>query len=207
MKPILLFFNVLLLGFSNMKLFHLTNNMKKLKISFLSFTIVTLVTLGSYAQTVETILDEKSLCSDIGRRVDDFTDEITLEISIQKHYGNGGVSPIEILKIIDKTKISYYLSLNTYSSYLNVEGTDATILFTDRTKWQRSAKIKTDVGYVNADGTEYRYSAFTALSKADLITFSTKNIEKFRLDIYDEEIIPSEAEKFQIYVKCLLKAK
>jgi len=150
---------------------------------------------------------EKPFCSGIGRSVDDFTDDVTFVISIPRGFGNFGMDPVRVIKTLSKTRTSYYLYFYTYSDFLVVYGEDAAVKFTDGTKWLRSVKIKTDLYPIRAHGVDYEYSVFIALTNADLITFSTKNIEKFRLDIFDEEINPIKAEEFKNYMKCMMKAK
>jgi hypothetical protein len=139
------------------------------------------------------------VCSKLERKMDDFTGVIKLNSPISNNYE---ISSMIIYKEIDKTKTSYFLSLRTKGSTVNVDGTGATILFDDGTKWIKPVKID-----VEAEEDGFEYSAFITLSQADLITFSTKKIQKYRLYIYDKEINTSEADKFKIYVNCIKEAK
>jgi hypothetical protein len=143
--------------------------------------------------------DEKAICSKIERQIDDFTGVVKLNSPISTNYK---IASMIIYKEISKTKTSYFLSLRTIGSTVNVNGTGATILFDDGTKWAKPVKID-----VEADKNGFEYTAFITLTQADLVTFSTKKIKKYRLYIYDEEINPSDADKFKIYMKCIKDAK
>ncbi|MBA0885348.1 hypothetical protein [Flavobacterium undicola] len=138
-------------------------------------------------------------CSKIDKQIDEFTNEIKFSSPIMS---DRQLSPTIIYKYINKGKSVYYLSLRTYGSTVNVNETGVIILFQDGTKWSRASKID-----VEAESNSYQYSAFITLTPADLITFSTKKIKKFRLYIYDEEVNSSDAEKFKLYTKCIKTAK
>lgn len=138
-------------------------------------------------------------CSKVDKQIDDFTNELKFSSPLM----NGRkLSPIIIYKHVNKGKAVYYLSLRTYGNTVNVNESGVIILFEDGTKWNRASKID-----VESDSNGYEYSAFITLTSADLITFSTKKIKKFRLYIYDETINPSDAEKFRIYTQCIKVAK
>jgi len=149
--------------------------------------------------TSEIVYDEKLFCSKIERQVDDFTDEIRLSSPISDDYK---VASMIIYKVISKTKTVYYLSLSANSSTVTVNGTGVTILFTDGTKWSKPDKVDVKAGSGGFD-----YSAFITLTQTDLVTLTAKAIKKYRLYIYDEDVNPSEADKFKIYVKCIREAK
>jgi len=138
-------------------------------------------------------LDEEIFCSKIDRSVDDFTDEIRLNSPI--------LSAMTIYKIIDKADTRYHLSLRTYGNTVIVDGSGVIILFTDGVKMTKSVKIN-----VEAKSKGYEYSAFITLTEADLKTLSTKKVNKFRLYIYDENVDSGSADKFKIYVKCIMDA-
>jgi hypothetical protein len=149
--------------------------------------------------TSKIVLDEKSICTKLERQVDDFTGAIKINSPISSNYD---IEPMIIYKDITKTKTSYFLSLSSYGSTVSTNGTGATILFTDGTKWTKPVKIDVEV---DKDG--YEYSAFITLTAADLTTFMTKKIKKYRLYIYDNIINPINADKFKIYVKCIKDSK
>lgn len=138
-------------------------------------------------------------CSKIDKSVDDFTSEIKFSSPM---INGRQLSPMIIYKNINKGKTVYYLSLRTYGSTVNVNENGVIILFQDGTKWSRGSKID-----VEADSNGFEYSAFITLTSADLTTFSTKKIKKFRLYIYDEEINSSDAEKFKLYTQCIKTIK
>ena len=93
------------------------------------------------------------------------------------------------------------MSLNTEGSTCVVDGSGATILFTDGSKMYKNVKIDIDA---NSDG--FRYSAFITLTQLDLATLSNKKIKKFRLYIFDQEIESTKSKDFTEYVKCIMKA-
>jgi hypothetical protein len=104
-----------------------------------------------------------------------------------------------IYKYVKKGKPTlYYLGLRTYGSTVNVYEKGVTILFDDGTKWYKQSKID-----VQADNNGFEYSAFILLNASDLLTFTTKKIKKFRLYIYDGAINTSDADKFNLFIKCV----
>lgn len=138
-------------------------------------------------------------CSKIEKEKDEFTSELKFSSPLM----NGRqISPMTIYKHINKGKAVYYLSLRTSGSTVNVNETGVIILFQDGTKWTRASKIDVDAGSNGFD-----YSTFITLTPADLSTFSTKKIKKFRLYIYDEEVNSSDADRFKLYTECIRNAK
>ena len=136
-------------------------------------------------------------------KIDKMTDEFTNEVKFSSPLMSGRqLSPMIIYKNINKGKVVYYLSLRTYGSTVNVNGSGVIILFQDGTKWTRASKID-----VEAESNGFEYTAFITLTPTDLTTFSTKKIKKFRLYIYDEEVNSSDAEKFELYTQCIKNAK
>lgn len=138
-------------------------------------------------------------CSKIDKQIDDFTNEVKFSSPLMS---GRQLSSMIIYKHINKGKTVYYLSLRTYGSTVNVNENGVIILFQDGTKWSRASKID-----VEADSKGFEYSAFITLTPADLTTFTTKKIKKFRLYIYDEEVNSSDAEKFRLYTQCIKTAK
>ncbi|WP_395042880.1 hypothetical protein [Flavobacterium sp.] len=138
-------------------------------------------------------------CIEIEKEIDDFTKEIKFSSPLMVE---NSISPIIIYKHIKNGKSVYYLKLRTYGSTVNVNEKGVIILFQDGTKWARTEEIDVD-----ANGGGFEYSAFITLTLADLNTFSTKQIKKFRLYIYDHEIDLEFADKFKSYVQCLKKSK
>ena len=134
------------------------------------------------------------LSKDIKKNKDDFTDDITIrtplgkDMSITKIIRNGSIIPI------------YYLNLETFGSTLNVNVNGVILLFKDGTKWIR-ANEKIDV---RVNGSKWVYSAFITLNKEDLQLFSTKEVNKFRLYIYDNNK-PDDPDKFVYYTQAIIK--
>ncbi|HEY1192616.1 hypothetical protein [Flavobacterium sp.] len=144
--------------------------------------------------------DESVFCAKLEREVDDFTDEIKISSPLMI---SGSLSPIMIYKYLKKGKPPlYYLSLKTSGSTLTVNGKGVIVLFDDGTKWLKPQN-KVDI---DATSNGYMYSSFIPLSTTDLATFTTKKIKKIRLYIYDGSVVPSDADKFTLFVKCLKTA-
>ena len=141
-----------------------------------------------------------ALCEKIERVVDEFTNEISINSPFSEADFN---SPVVLYKSIKNGKSVYYLSLDTYGSTLNVLEKGVSILFTDGTKFN---KPLTSID-VDADGDGYKYSAFIPLTLLETKFFTTKQIKKFRLYIYDEEVSTTFSEKFKHYVKCVIEKK
>ena len=139
-------------------------------------------------------------CAKIVKKKDDFTNELKFSSPLM----NGRkISSMIIYKNVNNGKSVYYLSLETNGSTVNVNITGVIILFQDGTKWERPAE-KIDV---KTGSKGFTYSAFITLTPADLITFSTKKIKKFRLYIYDEDVYSSDADRFKLYTECIKNVK
>ena len=150
--------------------------------------------------TSEIELDTEALCAKIERRVDDFTDQVSLNSPI---IDGRQLASMIIYKTIKGSKTVYSLSLQTYGSTVNVGESGAIILFDDGTKMNKpSEKISVDT-----DDRGFEYSAFITLSETEVKSLTTKKIKKFRLYIYDEEVNPGEADKFTHYVQCVIDKK
>lgn len=144
-------------------------------------------------------VDKKELCDEIDRTVDEFTDEIKMNSPI---ISGSSISSVIIYKTITKSRTSYYLSLHTNGNTLNVGESGVIILFTDGTKMNKPDKVDVEVADKDWD-----YSAFITLTQSDLQILSSKKIDKFRLFIYDEIVSKWLAEKFVVYVKCIMEQK
>jgi hypothetical protein len=134
---------------------------------------------------------------DIEKEVDDFTGDITMNTPI--------TNDVSIMKVIKKGQIkpTYYLDLETRGSTLNYNGKGVIVLFKDGTKWSKPDE-KIDTKVVKGDGWGYR--AFITLTEQDLRLFSTKEIDKFRLYIYDNHR-PDDTDKFIYYTQAIVKMK
>ena len=135
------------------------------------------------------------LTSSIEKKVDEFTGDIT--------YRSPALKDVSIIKYINKNTSTYYLSLETRGSTLNYDGKGVIILFKDGTKWVRPDE-KIEAKAIRGSG--WGYSAFINLSDQDLKIFSTKEIDKFRLYIYDN-MKPDDTDKFPFYVESIIKLK
>ena len=113
-------------------------------------------------------------------------------------------SSVVFIKIIENKKSpTYYLSLTTHGETVNVDGKGVIILFTDGTKWT----APNETIDVEAETSNFEYSAFASLTNADMITFQNKKIKKFRLYIYDKEVDVDLSDKLMVYAKCLSSLK
>jgi len=131
----------------------------------------------------------------IKKETDDFTGEVTITSPI--------LNDVSLLKVIKKGSSTpiYYLDLETGGSTLNYNVKGVIVLFKDGSKWSKPEQ-KIDVRV--SDG--WRYSAFITLTQQDLQLFSSKEIDKFRLYIYDNHA-PDETDKFVYYVQAITKMK
>ena len=133
----------------------------------------------------------------ITRKDDEFTGDISLfspltkDISIYKSIKAGNTNP------------EYFLNLKTIGLTLNYDGKGVIILFKDGTKWSKGdEKIKVNI--INGEG--WGYSAFIKLTKDDLILFASKEINKFKLYIYENNS-PQDTDKFVYYTQAIMKMK
>lgn len=139
------------------------------------------------------------ISENIDRNIDDMTNEIKISSPLS---GSSGIAPLHIIKIIKKGVPTYYLSLTATGSTVVVDGKGVIILFTDGSKLTKPLQeVDADVG---RNG-NFNYSSFITLTQTDLTTLSSKKIKKIRLYIFDEEIPPFEAQKFQMFVSAIKK--
>lgn len=137
------------------------------------------------------------LKKDIEIKIDDFENDTTY------------ISPDQVVKLIKvkkKTKESYYLSLKTYSSTSSLSNKGIILIFTDGTKWIKPEE-KIDIKYTESTYNSYQYSAFVSLSKEDIKIFSTKEIKKYRLYIFDREIDEELGLKIKFYTQIIKEIK
>lgn len=128
-------------------------------------------------------------CKDIKTEVDKFSGE-TRAIS---DYSDG----ISFMKITKDGSSKIYLAINQPGATLNVGKKGLILLLENDKKLERpNAKIKVEAGSSN-----YVYSAFIELSKAEIDLIKKNNIIANRLYIYDGEI--KDGEKLGLYLKCL----
>ena len=170
--------------------------------------LVSILSVTSIAQTTNQTIpsSEVAACPELEKSVDDFTGEISFSY-YPATSKNGFKMTVLIIKTINKAKVSYNLTLYAYGHDIEYSGTEVTVLFTDGTKWKRYDKIDVDVGNVEVFGEEFKYRTTIPLTNQDLVLFSTKNIKKYRLEFFDEELDPDMAINFAKYVKCVRTAK
>jgi hypothetical protein len=141
------------------------------------------------------IIDKDFMCKKIYKNTDDFDGTVRIGSPIM---ANGKVLPVQLSKNISEGKVTYYLSLRTTGETVSVDGNTAIVLFTDGTKWTKTVAIDVEAGKNGFD-----YKAFIELSETDLTVFRTKQVNKFRLHIYDETLDTVTAENFMIYLECI----
>jgi len=177
--------------------------MKRLVYTFLALTVA----FSSLAQTGNTeeakyaaYLDSTLTAEMISRRE---VDEISNQISIDSPVLGNTLSTIHIIKNINKKKATYLLDLMTQGSTVFVGWKGAILLFTDGTKMKKpNAKIGIAVSEYG-----YRYTASISLTQADLKVLASKDIDKFRLSIFDGELNTKDAVILKIYARNLVKLK
>ena len=145
-------------------------------------------------------IDLNALCLKIEKTTDDFTNVVTFNNPIIE---GRQISSMILYKTVKSDKVTYYLSLQTFGSTVNVGKTGVIILFDDGTKMSKPT-VKIDV---DAEEKGFKYRAFIPLTEIEVKSLNTRKIVKFRLYIYDEEVSPGFAEKFSYYVKCVLDKK
>ena len=148
--------------------------------------------------TSEIKLDETLLSNRVEREIDEFTGEI----KINTPNLSSSSSPVKLYKNIDKGVVKYYLRLRSNGNTVNVNQKGVILLFSDGSKWVKDSHIDVEVGRSN-----YYYSAFISLTPEEVDMFINKEISKFRLYIYDNEINNIEAKKFKTFVKIIKSMK
>lgn len=150
--------------------------------------------------SIFTAYAQSSTCEKITRKVDDFTNEITISSPI---FDQNEIQKMIAMRFITKSKTDYYLDLYTIGHTVNVSISGVIILFTDGSKITKpTAEVDVEV---HDDG--YQYRSFITLNQSDLQHLTTKEISKFRLYIYDQSVSPEQANRFKNYVGCLLAGK
>lgn len=108
-----------------------------------------------------------------------------------------------LYEIIESGKVTYYLSLRSHGSTVNVGETGVIILFDDGTKMSKpTVEINVDLDEIG-----FKYSSFIHLTESEVKSLTTKKIQKFGLYIYDKKVNPRFTEKFTYYVMCIIDKK
>ena len=89
-----------------------------------------------------------------------------------------------------------------YGNTVNLNQNEISILFIDGTILKKLSNIDVDV---NDSGHGFTYTSTVLLTQSDLATLSTKQIKKFRLYIYDQDIMDDKSKIFMSDVKCIIK--
>lgn len=156
-----------------------------------------LITLFLCVFNILAFSQENACIDKLIRNVDEFTDEVSIETP---HYIKPNITKV----ILKNGKTEYYLYLSLHDSYCTVSGSGLTILFTDGTKFNKP-NVSVDCDYYGGD--EYTYSSFVKLMQNEVITFSQKQIKKYKLYIFDENMPEHNAIDFMGMVECLIKSK
>src|SRR5690606_30521893 len=134
-------------------------------------------------------LPEGFYCKDIETTTDKFTNEITS----RSDYSEG----ISFLKITKNGSSKVYLAINESGSTVNVGKKGLILLLENGKKIEKpNAPIDVEAGRSN-----YVYSAFIELTKAEIDLIINNPITADRLYIYDGEI--KFGAKLSEYLKCL----
>lgn len=164
------------------------------RVAFL-LTIITIICFDIKAQ--EQI--ENSICSEIQKQFDEFNNETNY---YTPGLINNEISSVIFSKYTKGAKSEFYIRLKSYGATVVIDGYDAAIIFTDNTKWNKHVKIDVDV-----EKDYFEYTAFIKLTPDDILTFSKKNIKKFRLYIFDNEVDSLQSNNYKIYFNCLKNIK
>lgn len=149
------------------------------------------------------VLSSAQDCSKIQKVVDDFTGAVEYNTPMIKPKSSRTYSAI-LFRNINNGKPIYALRLEASGSTPNLNKAGAIIMFSDSTKWEKpNASIDVEVG---KDG-RYEYSTYITLTDEELAMLASKPLWKFRLYIYDRQLLPDEANDFMTNVQCLRAIK
>lgn len=129
------------------------------------------------------------------KNIETTTDKFTGETTASSDYSEG----IKFLKISKSGTSKIYLTINESGPTLNVGKKGLTLLLENGKKIERP---NTDIE-VKASRSNYVYSAFIELTKAEIDLIINNPITDDRLYIYDGEI--KNGSKLSNYLKCLIK--
>ncbi len=133
-------------------------------------------------------------CSKLTRRIDKFTNEVTIDTPL--------LSSISFTKVISNKTFKLYMSVTQKGTTLNVGEHGLTILFSNGKKLSKpNAKIIVDPGSEGG----WNYSAFIPLLPADIKLLSENIITDVKLYIYDGSI--NNGSELKDLLSCVIKAK
>jgi hypothetical protein len=149
--------------------------MKKLLLILLCF-----LTITSYSQK------KNNYAKDIEVSTDKFDDKTTWNSPYTfKTYGQIDSERVWFSKIKNDDVLTYYLRLSTTGITLNIDGKGAIVLFTDGDRIEfPELEISVDV----ANGSSWEYSVFTSITIEQLDKFINKDIDAFKLYIYESNV-------------------
>lgn len=148
------------------------------------------------AQIVDSTFDFGE-CNDIMKEYDEFDQTTTYYTPLSKN--------CHLTKVIDKKKVTYYLSLNAEGSKLNSGEIGVKIILSnDQIISFPNERIKVDVPH---NGSGWNYSTFITILPDKLQLFKKHKIMRWKLYIYSESQSDYEAEEFRKLVNCLAWVK
>ena len=149
------------------------------KLLLILFCFLTIISFGQ---------KENKYSKDIKVSLDKFDGTTTWSSPyISKIYGQVKSERVSFTKIKRDEEFIIYLSLKATGTTLNMFEKGIILLFTDGDKIEfPNAEIDTKAG----DGAYWEYSAFVRISDEQLDKFINKDIDAFRLYIYDSNVTP-----------------
>tara|TARA_B100001250_G_scaffold407858_1_gene429319 strand:+ start:77 stop:586 length:510 start_codon:yes stop_codon:yes gene_type:complete len=108
--------------------------------------------------------------------------------------------PVQFIKVKENNTITTYLSLTTHGSTLNMGKQGVIVLFTDGDKIEfPNAEIDTEVG----PSSFWKYSAFVKINNEELNKFIDKDLDDFRLYIYNSYISKKKKKKIRGWAQAI----
>ena len=120
------------------------------------------------------------------RTADEFTGKVTISTSFN--------NTVILHKSITEFGTKYYLSLHAKGSTCIVDGAGVYIKLDDNTNL---IKTKEEIDIEVNDSGGYTYSAFVTLTPAEVKILTTKTIIRYKLYVFTNEVLGSEAIKFK----------
>lgn len=133
------------------------------------------------------VFPEEFYCSKIDVKKDKFTDKTTKYSPL--------LEPVSFVK-----ENGYFISLEAYGAIAVVNGTGLILLLSNGQKINKKVKIDVEV---DSSG-QFRYTAFTQLTQADISLLTKYTIDDFKLHIFENKQLLN-GEAYKQYLKCLIK--
>ena len=151
------------------------------------------------------LLSSSAFCQDCAslfeKKVDKFKNETSFNVP--------GLNNVSFVKSISPKGTRYYLSLVNTGHTLNVREKGVTVLLSNGTKIVRAQEIidvEPDLDHHFGPG-DYEYSAFCAITPAEIARIAKVGITDFRLYIYDFTLTQEQKEITQERAGCLVSLK